>query len=215
MYFVDALRVLARRWVVVLVGVLCMAGGGVAVVRYVPTEYQASGQLILLLPPGVNRDLGPTNPYLNLPPELTTTASLLAGGIMTKDSMRAVAGDGYTSEYDVAVVPGAGPLLIITAKDTDPDEALATRDEVMTRLQQELAQIQADADVPDRQLISATPSSVGSSAEALPGSKIRALAGVLGAGVTLTLLAAFLIDRRKNRRKYRVAKAEPADADAA
>jgi hypothetical protein len=107
-------------------------------VRYVPTEYQASGQLILLLPSTMVADEPPINPYLNLPEELTTTASLLASGVMTKDSQRALAGDGFESEYDVAVLPGVGPVLIITSTDTDPAEAIATRDEVMSRLQDEL-----------------------------------------------------------------------------
>lgn len=199
MYFLDALKVLRRRWIVVMVGLLCMGGGAAAVLRYVPTEYTASGQLILLLPPTVNEDLPPVNPYLNLPPELTTTASLLAGNVMTRDAHRTIAEEGFEAEYDVAVVPGAGPVLIITTKDTDADQTLATRDAVMERLQADLAQIQTVAEVPRRQVITATESSVEEVPEPLPGSKIRALAGLVGVGGTLTLLAAFLLDRRRAR----------------
>jgi hypothetical protein len=204
--------VLRRRWLVVLVGLICLAAGGVAVVRYVPTEYQASGQLILLLPSTMTPDEPPKNPYLNLPDELTTTASLLASGMMTKDSQRALVGEGFESEYDVAVVPGVGPVLIITSKDTDPVEAIATRDQVMSRLETELQRIQVDASVPRNQLISATPSSVGESAEALPGSKVRALVALVGVGGTLIMLAAFLVDRRKRRKEAGPVTDERADA---
>ena len=214
MYFVDALKVIVRRWVIVVVGLVSMAVAAVGVISVVPTEYQATGQLILLLPADSTGPTTPTNPYINLPSELTTTASLLAGTLMTKDSERDMVAKGYESEFDVAVVIGAGPLLIITTRDTDQDEAIATRDEVMRRLDAELGAIQEAVNVPERQLISARPSSVGSVAEALPGSKIRALAVVGGLGVTITLLVAFLRDRRV-RRKAEAAPDEHVDASAA
>lgn len=201
MYFVDALKVLARQWLVVLVGLAAVAGAAFAVVRVVPTEYQASGQLMLLLPTSSTGRETPTNPYLNLPAELTTTASLLAGTMMTKDTVQALEDERMDSEYDVAVVPGAGPLLIITTRDTDPERAIDTRDGVMSRLDQELDLIQIEANVPETQLIRLLPFSVGSTAEALPGSKIRALAVVGGVGMTVILLVAFARDRRRRRRR--------------
>lgn len=199
MYFIDALRVLRRRWLVVLIGLLCTSAAAVGLIRAVPTEYQASGQLLLLLPPtSTGRDT-PTNPYLNLPSELTTTASLLAGTLMTVDSHEAVEDSGYLAEYDVAVIPGAGPLILVTTKDTDPAQTIATRDEVMRRIEAELAEIQDEVDVPTRQLITTRAASVSTTPEALSGSKVRALAGAGGVGGTLTLAAAFLVDRRKRR----------------
>lgn len=199
MYFVDVLKVLARQWVVLAVGALVLAAGAVGVLRAVPTAHQATGQLILLLPAEASGLATPTNPYLNLPDEMTTTASILAGSMMTKDTERDLASQGFTSEYDVTVVPGAGPIILITAKDTDPSAGLETRDELISRLEAELAKIQEAVDVPERQLIRATPSSVGQVAEALPGNKIRALAVLVGVVGTLTCLVAFLRDRRRER----------------
>lgn len=197
MYLVDALKVLLRQRIVVLIGVLLLAFGVLGVVRWVPTQHQASGQLILLLPAAASGTTTPTNPYLNLPSEMTTTASLLAGTMMTKDTERDLAAQGFTSEYDVTVVPGAGPIILITAKDNDPAACLAIRDELIIRLESELSRIQEAADVPDRQLITATPSSVGQIAEALPGNKVRALAVLTGVVGTLTCVVAFLRDRRR------------------
>jgi len=198
-YFVDVLKVLARQWVVLAVGALVLAAGAVGVLRAVPTAHQATGQLLLLLPAEASGLATPTNPYLNLPDEMTTTASILAGSMMTKDTERDLASQGFTSEYDVTVVPGAGPIILITAKDTDPSAGLETRDELISRLEAELAKIQEAVDVPERQLIRATPSSVGQVAEALPGNKIRALAVLVGVVGTLTCLVAFLRDRRRER----------------
>lgn len=215
MYFIDVLRLLWRQWVVVLLGIIFLAGGVFGVMRYVPTEHQAMGQLILLLPADSAAPPNPpTNPYLNLPPEMTTTASLLAGSMMTRDSARDLAAQGFDSEYDVAVVPGAGPVIVVTTKDTDPAACLATRDEIIKQLEIELARIQDEVGVPDRQLITARPSSVGQIAEALPGAKVRALA-VLGAMLgTLTLVVAFLRDRRRGRTVLSTAKKDEAGGEA-
>ncbi len=147
----------------------------------------------------------PTNPYLNLQPGLTTTASLIAGTVMSKDTQRALKERGYTSSYAVGLVPDNGPMLLVSTTDTVPAEALATRDAVMDILDQELAAIQKNVAVPGRQLITLSRSDVGEHAEVLPGSKLRALVAVFALGVILTVLLAFLVDRlaRVARRRSR------------
>ena len=201
MYLVDALTVLLRRWYVVLAGVLVLAGGAAAVMAYVPTTYQSSGQMVLLLPPAASGTEKPVNPYLNLQTGLTTAASLVSGAASTKDVEKEMKDAGFDAEYAVAVVPGTGPLISVTAKDSDGAEATATRDEMMGWIDRELLRIQDEVGVPRAQYISATRSSVSRTAEALPGSKLRALAA-LGAVVgLLTLVLTFAIDRMLLRRK--------------
>lgn len=200
MYFLDALKLLARRWVVVVVGVLLTAGAGFAVMKMVPTTYQASSQMLILLPPEASGRTTPTNPYLNLQPGQTTTASLVAGTITTKDSQLAMVKAGFPSSYSVALIPGAGPLLVITTKDTDPKAALATRNAVMDRVDAELAQIQSEVSVPKRQMMHTSRSSV-SGADVLPGSRLRALMATTAAGGLLILLVAFSLDRLLGRRR--------------
>jgi hypothetical protein len=193
--FLDALRVLARRWYLVLAGLFLIAAASGAAIHLVPTNYQASGSLLLLLPAEATGKSTPTNPYLNLEPGLTSTASLIAGTVSTKDTRRELAKDGYKSKYSVALNPGTGPLLVISVEDTNPAAAIATRDAVVQRLDAELKTMQVEVDVPNRQFIHSRPSSVGKAAEALPGSKIRALAAVVGVGATLTLIFTFTFDR--------------------
>ena len=189
--------VIGRRWRVLLVGAVLTILGGLGCVFWVPTNYQAAGQLILLLPPQASGSSTPTNPYLNLEPGLTVAASLIASTVTTYEFEKAMENSGFTSKYSVALNPGAGPILEISAKDTDPAMAVRTRDEVITRLEVELARIQADAQAPERQLIHATTNSVPATADPLPGSKIRALAAIGGVGVTLTLIVAFARDRSR------------------
>ncbi|MBK5215949.1 MAG: hypothetical protein JJE02_00070 [Propionibacteriales bacterium] len=215
MDFLDALRVLARRWYIVLAGLILIAGASAVAIEIVPTKYQATGNLLLLLPAEATGKLTPTNPYLNLEPGLTSTASLIAGAVSTKDTQREMKRGGYTSKFSVALNPGTGPLLVISVEDTNPAEAIATRDDVVRRLDAELKRIQDQEVVPIRQYIHSRPSSVSRSAHALPGSKIRALAAVVGLGATLTLVFTFIFDRfRLAHRTKRVARKQQEESDA-
>jgi hypothetical protein len=195
MDFIDALRVLGRRWRVLVVGIALTMTAGLAAVLFVPTNYQASGQLVLLVGPRSNSSRNPTNPYLNLEPGLTVTASLIASTLTTKEAQRSIEQAGYTSDYAVAVNPGTGPLLEVSAEDTDPIMAVKTRDEVIRRLRGELLRIQSEAEAPSRALINLSINSAPQQADPLPGSKIRALAVIGGVGIFLTLLVAFTRDR--------------------
>src|SRR6478672_12252043 len=119
MYFMDAVRLLMRRWYVALIGLVLIAGGAAYALTSVPTQYQASGEMLFLLPPASTGPTTPSNPYINLVPGLTTTASLIATEAMTKDVSAELVKRGFTSEYSVALVPATGPLLTISTTDTD------------------------------------------------------------------------------------------------
>ncbi|WP_166389565.1 hypothetical protein [Nocardioides ochotonae] len=195
MSVVNLLRALARRWVVVLIGLALTAVGCFGVLQTVGTQYQASSQVVLLLPPEASGPATPSNPFLNLQAGQVTLASMLAGNVSTPDVARTLAGAGHDAEYDVAVLPGAGPIMQITTTSTDPAAAISTRDAVMKEIDTQLAQLQKRAEVPPRQLISGDRVAVSSGAEALGGSRIRALGAAAAVGLLATLLLALGVDR--------------------
>jgi hypothetical protein len=195
MDFIDSLRVLRRRWRILLVGAALTLLAAVGAIIFVPTNYQSAAQVVLLLPPRASSSKTPTNPYLNLEPGLTVTASLVASTLSTKDAERSVEEAGYTSDYTIGVSPGTGPLLEVSAEDTDPIMAVKTRDEVIRRLRGELLRMQSEVGAPSRQVINMSISSAPQQADPLPGSKIRALAVIGGVGIFLTLFIAFTRDR--------------------
>ncbi len=119
---------------------------------------------------------------------------------------------GFASPYSVSVFPGTGPLLLISAEDNDPAAALATRDEVIKRIEAKLAQIQSEENVPDSQLIVARQFQVSSRAEVLAGNKLRALAGIAVLGTVLTVLVVFWNDRRVSRRPRPLLSEQPTPA---
>jgi hypothetical protein len=201
----ELARVLWRRWYVTILALLVIPLGVVWVLNYVPTQYQASGQLMFLLPPKATGESTPSNPYLNLPPGLTTMASLTATEAMGKEVAAEMLGTRTTAEYSVALVAGAGPLLTITTKDIDPAEAVALRDRVMAWLQARLIEMQEGAGAPLNQMMRGDPTNLDSAAEPLPGNRLRALAGVVAAGIVLLLLIAVNLDRALRRRADRQA----------
>ncbi len=195
MFLGDVIRVLARRWFVLGVGLLATGYLGWYVVGHVGTDYQASGQMVLLLPPEASGVTTPMNPYLNLSGGLSTVGALAAAHVMTQDAELELAKDGFTAEYDVALSPGTGPLLVITARDKDGAQAIATRDAVMTEIARAVATMQQDLAFPNQQVISTQQSSVSRQAEVLPGSRLRALAGTVGASLLVLLVIIFALDR--------------------
>jgi hypothetical protein len=209
MDFFDAVRVLGRRWLILLIGAVLMAAAAGVAISAVPTRYQAQGQLLLLLPPKASGATSPTNPYLNLSPGLNVTASLIASAATTPEAVRRMAHAGFEAEYAVALAPGVGPLLSISTEDSDPRMALSTRDEVIRRLNADLLRIQLEEKAPPSQLIHTRANGVNRAADPLSGSKIRALAAIGGLGAGLTLVCAFTVDRHKRRRHSSPKRASP------
>lgn len=215
MYFTEALAVLVRRWYVVLLCGIAVTGGLFLAVKEVPTQYQASGEVLLLLPPAATGKGTPSNPYLNLQPGLTTMATITASELNSKPVHREVEEAGFTSDYAIGVSPDTGPLLLVTVKDIDPLAAAATRDEVIRRVTQQLDTLQAGLDVPETQRVYSRRSDSSRPAEAVPGAKIRACAVIGGGGLVATILIVFLVDRiaRRFRRRRTQEQVEPDPAE--
>jgi capsular polysaccharide biosynthesis protein len=214
MYFSEVLAVVVRRWYIVVVATVLMAAAAIAVISVVPTEYQASGQVLLLPPSEPQREGSRINPYLSLPNGVTFTATLIANGATQPSVARDLARAGFDSPYSVSVVPNTGPLIIISVKDSDPSAALLQRDELIQRIEGELDRIQEQDDVSDNQRIAARRFNTSDVAEVLAGAKLRAL-GALGAlGIVLTAIAVFGVERWSTRRgQRRAARRTRLDAD--
>src|SRR5690606_38408257 len=120
-YLSDVLAMLRRRWYVVVVGLLLIAGGAGLTYLQTPKSYQATGQLLLLLPPQAGGST-PINPYLNLDSGLNTAAALVASTMNTPEMQRSVAAAGHLAQYTIALNPDTGPLLVITTEAAEPQQ---------------------------------------------------------------------------------------------
>lgn len=195
MDFLDALRVLKRRYLVVILGAAVTSAAGLFILKGVDTEYQAQAQYVVLLPAesgGEGR--GAINPYLNLNGGLIFAASLIASDMSTAESERSLVEDGFESDYSVAMDAGGRPLIQVLVDGTDPDDVLETRDELLRRFDTKLRLLQELPEVPAEQLMFSTTNAVDPAPEPVPGSKTRALLLVAILGVVTTLVIAFLMD---------------------
>lgn len=212
MYLSDAIAVIARRWWVVLLGALVTVGVTGAVFSAVATQYQATGQILLLPPTARVTAEDPINPYLNLPDGLTLTAALLANHAAGLDTEAQLAAEGFEATYSVSVLPGTGPLISISVSGTDPQAALDQRDRLISIVTDRLAQLQSAEAVAPTQFIRARDVTSASEAEVLAGARLRAAAVVGVLGVFFTVTVTFAIDRLRTGRSRPAGAAQSSDA---
>lgn len=216
MDFVDALKVLRRQWVVLLLGALATAGAGLYAVQVVATEYQARAQYLLLLPSdsgnGTDGQRVRGNPLVNLNGGLVFTASLIAADLSSEVVAQSLADGGFTSDYAIATGTSGGPVLDVMVTGTNETDVLETRDELLRRFDEKLGQLQELPGVPRNQLIFSSTNAVDPEAVAVPGAKRRALVLIAGVGLVVTLVVAFTVDGWSRRRRLRRAAAADADA---
>jgi len=203
MDFLDSIRLLWRRRLVVLLGIVATGLGWVLVMLNVQTNYSATAQYVLLLPSTANGRATPQNPIINQPTGLVLGAGLIAAEVNSKDTVRNLAARGFKDPYSIALQPSSGPLLTIEVSGTDPHGVVAERDELLHRLDQQLRIMQNKeiAGVPRNQVIYSLKTAVNREAEAVPGAKIKALLAVGAAGALATLLAAVVVDNIVMRRR--------------
>ncbi len=213
-------RLVRRRWLTAIAGLLLAAAMCVAVGAYVQPEHRATGQMMFLLPPEQPDPTDPAvNPYLNLPDGMSTTANLIAGLVTTEDVSRSLAGQGLVADYTVGLVPGSGPVLAFDVVAADPETALATRNALMTMVEEELASLQEQADTPANQVMTTTRPTVSRTAETLNAPVYRAIGATAGVGIGIALLLCLLVDRlmvfgtaRKERARAEIAADVTAEA---
>lgn len=207
--FVSALKVLRRRWVTVLIGVVIMTAAGIGILIAVPPTYQVKASDVLLVPAQVgSSQAGAANPYLGFGGSLGIVAEITARKMNDFATVELMKQAGATGEYLVDIVPGEAPMLQVTATSKNEAEALRTAQVVEKAMNDNLRQSQVDLKAPPQFLITTNPVTLPTHSEIQRGSQFRALAGMLVVGLASTVLAAFVVESVKTRRRLRAATEE-------
>jgi len=205
------LRVLRRRWILAVLGILLTSGLAALTPRVVPPEYAVTAS-VLLLPPVRTSEPG-ANPYLSLggltgPTEVLARA--LADPVVAKELKAAGASGEYTVARDFNT---SAPVLVVTAQDKTVVGATRTTDLVLERLPRTLRELQASINVAPEAMITSAVINHDAKPEILRKPLIRALLLVVVAGLVLTLTIAGIVDgiliRRPSRRRRTVHRADP------
>lgn len=191
-----------------VIGVVLTMGAAGLTYTQIPSRYQATARMILLLPANARGDELVGSPFLYLPNGLNVLARIVALTPTSRDFQALLYQQGLVSQYEVGV-DNASPTITVTVEGTDPQNVVETRDRVIEAMNSELLVIQREENAPSNQIAHTRVYAAEPMPEQIGGSRLRGVLAVGGAGALLTLIVVFVIDRlaqvRVDRRARRLA----------
>ncbi|MGN6326416.1 hypothetical protein [Pseudolysinimonas sp.] len=211
MYLRDLARGLARRWYILLIGVLLTIPSAIAAFASTPVTYTAQASMVLL-PPSASVDKT-GNPYLQLD-GLAQALEILGQRMSSESERSAIAaehpGVTYVAGPDTTT---SGPILLLSTEAPRASGALRTLTDLRAAAADTLNGLQAQLDVPESSRIRITDVAVDDSPTVSTKSRTQITLIVIAAGVVLTVLVAGVVDRALAARRRRFT-GEPSDEDA-
>ncbi|MFB7891624.1 hypothetical protein ACFC1I_05450 [Microbacterium sp. NPDC056044] len=201
----DVLRAMARRWYIVLIGLLLTFGLAWAAYQATPPEYKARGLVLLL--PGANAVAEGGNPFLALS-GLEQPASIVVAYFASTAAQTEVAEVSGTADFSVQLDASTrGPVIAVEVTDTSEQGTIDTLDYLTERVPQELERLQSEVGAPASSVITSMPLVIDAEPEADNSGTIRITIAALAVGIVATGAATFALDgvlmRRRSRRKAR------------
>ncbi|MEV0637406.1 chain length determinant protein [Streptomyces sp. NPDC050619] len=193
----EIVRVMRRRWYVLLPGLLLTAGLLVAVAVMVPVTYQSQSTVVLL-----NSQKATVaydgNPFLSTQTSLTGMADGLARNLNSDDSLRELKSRGATGTFEAKLADNAqGPLMWLTVTGTDPASVLASDRVLTTYAKERLEQFQQQQSVAPKAMIRMTTIVPPQKPVAQTKTRLQYLIMAGGLGLVVSMVAAFYVEARK------------------
>ncbi len=210
----ESVRIILRRWyVVLLVLVVTVFAVGFARSGVAPL-FEADASMIVL---PSNRNIVTvddqpqvvySNSYLNLGSSLATMAQILRLTVMSDEVRSSMAAENLSADYEI-VVQTRAPIFSFTVRASSAEVALASRDRLITVIQDELRTRQDQVEAPQTNRIITQVLSQSGQAQQRVGSKTRVTLAVGVAGIVAAIAAAFIyesvwIETRRRRRQPEV-----------
>ena len=198
MDFFSAIRVMLRRWHIVLSALMISVALAYGVALSIAPTYQAHGSALLVgaaaaVPAGSEAGSA-QNPYTRLDSStavLTKVASQIMDDVRIRESLVA---EGATRDFQVGQASDGTPVFVVVATHREASVALATVDLVLARLNEELDDRQAAAGAPPESRVRSIVITQPADANELIGGRIRAFLAVVALGVAASASLAFLAD---------------------
>jgi hypothetical protein len=204
----DILRVIGKRWYIMLPMVLVTVAVTVAAYFQLPMKYESTSQISLLSPQqqasGTFR--GQSNPFLIFDTSLTSTADLLSRSLGSDSSIKELKARGVTEEYTAKLADFAqGPFIQLTVTGTDKAHVLASTNTVTSFARDRLRQIQQQNGVPADNMIQTTVLIPPQPPAPLVKSKLQIVLALLAAGLVTAFMATFVtegLSRSRSRSRH-------------
>jgi capsular polysaccharide biosynthesis protein len=210
---VDIGRILARRWYLTVVLFVMLAVGVVSIAGQVDPTYESSTD-VLLLTPGVNPadpDLVDARNFFGAQVALGSAGISLA---RSDQKLSELVENGYSTDFTITG-DREGSIYQIVVEADSPEGAQDSVDAVTEVFSESLAQVQADAGVPDQLFMDIQQIRAPSLPTKLTGDLRKLQAGATGIGtiliVVLVLSANAVIERRERRRQADDVDREPTE----
>ena len=197
----ESLRVLRRRWPI-LVTIAVLTLGTIAVtLRSVPPVYESDTTLLLVMPAKADGTAEAINPYLNFGATLVVTGTVLSEAMGQESVAKTLKASGATADYAIVPDPyGQSPTVTITASDPDPKDVGTTLQKVVAATRAELADRQRAAGAPPASWIAAVGVTAPEKPTVIRSDQIRAIAFIGLAGMILALFLAFAAEGLQRRK---------------
>lgn len=217
----EILRVLRKRWYIVVPMLIVAVGLGIGTFVLVPTTYSTYTMVSLLTSPAATKAAstqtgqGQDNPFLYLNGSLIATADFLGRRLQSTDTILQLKSQGLAEEYEVALAENAqGPFLTITLKGTDKEHLLASAAQLSTFAETTLNEIQQQNNVAEKDRIKLTQVIPPQTPKVETKDKLKPVILAGGGTAALAFVLAFVVESisRSRRRKAALAEApeEPA-----
>ncbi|MFZ4584620.1 MAG: hypothetical protein ACOYNI_05260 [Acidimicrobiia bacterium] len=200
----GTLRIIGRRWYVVVPALAITAV--VAIVAGARTEvtYTATGSTVFL----AASDAKTANPYQNFNPSLQTTAQVVGNDVSSDAVRNTFAQNELDSQYKIVVPYDPTRAVLLpevdyTVETSDPRVATRTVQVLSETVAKTLADRQEASGAPRESWIQAVPGPSSAEPVRNSGSRIRTTAIVLMLGIAISLSLAFVAEGLASARRSR------------
>jgi len=200
----SALKVIARRWPIVVAALLVTAVTANVAVGKVDPEYEAAGSVVLLGPSTVVEQgaVVDVNPYLRLYGAERILANTMVSVMKGPHFQQRVAQAGAGGPFEATIQPEAAIINIVT-RDVDAGATIRRLDTVIDLMKKELADRQRAAGAPPDTWVSADVLTISDQPTTLMGSRLRVLVAVVALGLAIAVSLAFIAESIAQRPRRR------------
>ncbi|MGW5363356.1 hypothetical protein [Actinopolymorpha pittospori] len=205
----GALRVLARRWLVVVPLLVLTALGAAGLYTATGPEYTVTGSMLVLGPnAGQDEATGKRNPYLDYG-NLAVAAKVVIDVTLTPTTYESLTRATQTTFELGLDTTTSAPLIGLSVVGPSPDAVLKSAQTVIDFVNTTLRQRQLDAGAPEVTLISTEIVTPPVDVLELNSSRLRLVIAIAGVGVLMSVGGAFLVEaivrvRARSRRPLRL-----------
>jgi capsular polysaccharide biosynthesis protein len=208
----EIMRVIRRRWYVVLPTVIVAAALTAVAAVLVPVKYQSQSSIALLNTPlPTEKSQASGNPFLSFDTSLTATADFLSRSLASDESVKDLKALGVTEDYTAKLADNAmGPFIALTVIGPDKSHVMVSAEKLTVYAERKLQQIQKESGAPANNLIHSARIIPPQQPQSQTKTKVEAVAGAAAGGLTLAFLVTFLTDSlaRSRQRKRTSTKTE-------